>query len=175
MTPLGYEHLRQHLGLTAVEPARPALLKPVTRIVREATHLAIPRQVAPASDDPLAHLLFALKHEGTNLQVLAQALRHIEPAALVDELRKAPNGTYIRIACYLWEAFHEAELSDLPPIGGPTAEVFDPGRYITGPSVRVPQALFDFLEAAAAEALLSVPPPAPSSTAPRAPSRRPAP
>lgn len=68
MSAIGYSYLLQKLGLTAFPPTRPALLKPVTRFVPEDGHLAVPRQSAPG-DDVLEHLLFALKHEGTNLQI----------------------------------------------------------------------------------------------------------
>jgi hypothetical protein len=132
MSVVGYEFLRQHLALRALPPARPALVKPVTRV--EPTHgfLAIPRHVAPAGKDPVEHTLFALKHEGTNLQILAEALPKIGPAGLLAELRRIPTGGYIRLACYLWEHFAQGQLTDLPEIAGATVEVFDPKRFITG-------------------------------------------
>lgn len=136
MTALGYEFIRKTLDLSAVAPERPAMTKSVTRVELSESFLAIPRHVASASNDPLAHVLFALKHEGTNLQILAEALPHIDPACLLLELHKAPNGGYIRLACYLWEQFSGRQLTDLPEIGGPTQDVFDRNRYITGPSQR---------------------------------------
>ena len=136
MTLVGYEFLRQSLRLTAFAPDRPALIKPVTRIEPTDAFLAIPRHVAPDADDPVEHVLFALKHEGTDLQILAEALPKIDPASLLAALRRAPTGTYIRTACYLWEQFTGNQLTDLPEIAGPTVEVFDTDRYITGPSRR---------------------------------------
>jgi hypothetical protein len=79
MRPVGYEHLRQSLSLAALPPAKPAWLKPVTRIEPGDTLLSVPRSVAPDTTQPLAHLLFALKHEGVNLQILAQALPRRRP------------------------------------------------------------------------------------------------
>jgi hypothetical protein len=136
---VGYEYLRQSLSLSAFAPTRPALLKPVTRIGLADNYLAIPRHAAPGSDEPLAHLLFALKHEGTNLQILSQALPRINPIVLLDALRESPTGAYIRTACYLWEKFSGQQLTDLPAIAGPTAEVFDSSRYVTGPAKRDPR------------------------------------
>lgn len=47
----------------------------VTRILRGPDVTVIPESVAPAPDaTSLDHILFALKHEGVNLQILAQAL-----------------------------------------------------------------------------------------------------
>jgi hypothetical protein len=136
MAAVGYEFLRETLGLSAFELERPALIKPVTRIEPADTFLAVPKYVAPDSADPLEHTLFALKHEGVNLQILAEALPKIDPATLLAELRRQPTGGYIRTTCYLWERFTGNQLADLPEIGGPTAELFDPARYITGPSRR---------------------------------------
>jgi len=134
---LGYEFLRQSLRLSGFAPDRPAVLKPVTRIMAEGSFLAVPRHAAPQSEDTLQHVLFALKHEGTNLQLLAEAMRKISPASLLKELRTVPSGTYIRIACFLWEYFTGKELQDLPAIAGVPALVFDPQRYVTGPVRRV--------------------------------------
>jgi Fic/DOC family len=136
MSPVGYEFLRQSLRLNAFPPEFPALVKPVTRIEPADTFLAIPRQVAPETKDPLAHVLFALKHEGTNLQILAEAMPKIDPASLLAELRQSPTGGYIRTACYLWEEFTGQRLADLPEIGGPLVDLFDTGAYITGPPRR---------------------------------------
>jgi hypothetical protein len=133
---IGYEFLRRSLRLSAFEPERPALVKPVTRLERAASFIAVPRAVAPRSEDPAEHLLFALKHEGIDLKILAEALPHLRPATLLTELRRQPTGAYIRKACYLWEQLTGHELTDLPEIAGPTVELFDRDDYITGPSRR---------------------------------------
>lgn len=100
MGAIGYEFLRQSLRLTAFAPSKPAMLMPVTRVEPMPTCLAIPRQVAPARESPVDHLLFALKHEGTDMQILAEALPKLEPASLLAELRRQPTSGYIRMACY---------------------------------------------------------------------------
>ena len=136
MASVGYEFVRTALDLAAFEPARPALVRPVTRIERREAHLAVPAQVAPTSDDPLLHLLFALKHEGVNLQILSQALPHIAAERMREEFAKAPNGQYIRAACYLWEFFTHQSLGDKPEIVGGYVDLFDRERYVTGPDRR---------------------------------------
>ena len=139
VTVFGYEFLRQTLNLSAFPVSRPALLKPVTRVEQTEEFLAIPKPVSPATDDPVEHLMFALKHEGTNLQILAEALPRIDPGALLAELYRSPSGAYIRIACYLWEHLTGRQLSDLPGIAGPTAAVFDPEKYVTRSGARDPR------------------------------------
>ncbi len=136
MTSIGYDFLRKSLGLQAFAMTRPAMVKPVTRVEETPTFLAVPGHVAPDSGDPLDHVLFALKHEGVNLQVLAEALPQVSQDALLEQLRGTPNGQYLRIAGYLWECFTGRTLADAPAIGGATVDLFDTRRYVTGPGVR---------------------------------------
>ncbi|MHB1586839.1 MAG: hypothetical protein ACYCRH_09685 [Acidiferrobacteraceae bacterium] len=110
-TTLGCEFLRQALKLNAFPVSRPALLKPLTRVERTDGLMAVPKHVSPTTDDPLAYVLFALKHEGADLQVLAEALPRIDPGTLLAELCCSPSGVYIRC-----EQFMGAPLTDLPEI-----------------------------------------------------------
>lgn len=130
---LGYEFLRRNLELSAFPLLRPAVIGAVSRVEDTGGLLLVPKTVAPQSADPLVHVLFALKHEGTNLQVLAETMPRIEASDLLRELHKAPTSAYTRTACYLWEYFAKKTLADIPAISGPTAELFDPVRYVTGP------------------------------------------
>lgn len=136
MSTVGYEFLRHALGLTGFEIARPAAVRPVTRVMRTEGLLAVPAHVAPRGDDALDHLLFALKHEGVNLQLLVQAIKFIPPGRLREEIDRTPNGQYIRIACCLWETFTGQHLGGRPEIGVGYVDLFDPARYITGPARR---------------------------------------
>lgn len=129
--PVGYEHLRRSLKLTALPPAKPAVVRPVTRVEDDGTHLSVPRHVAPTEGDPLHHLLFALKHEGTDLAIISQAVKHLDATRLCRALRDTPNGAYIRKACYFWEHFTGNVLEDIPVPGGVVAPVFSPNEYLT--------------------------------------------
>ena len=136
MAIIGYEYLRASLGLSAFALPRPAQVRPVTRVEPTPTYLAVPASVAPASNAPLDHILFALKHEGVNLQVLAEALPMLQAESLLHEIRKTPNGGYVRMACHLWEAFTGSVLEGAPEVGGAAVDLFDPARYVTGPARR---------------------------------------
>lgn len=134
---LGYAHLQQHLQLTTGEPNYPARVAAVTRVMHTVDALLVPAHVAPTDTaTPLEHILFALKHEGTNLRILAQALRGVPAAEMNAAIDAAPTGAYIRIACYLWEQFTGQTLSNLPNIAGVTVNLFDPKQYLTGAAVR---------------------------------------
>ena len=42
--------------------------------------------MAPADGDTLAHLVFALKHEGINLEILSQVLAKLDSSLLQEAL-----------------------------------------------------------------------------------------
>lgn len=139
MPSVGYAHLLQQLPLTAFASERPARVASVTRVTATADAILVPAHVAPTHDEPLEHVLFALKHEGIQLQILAQALRNIPGAVIRDAIRRIPTGSYVRVAGCLWEAFNRRTLDDLPVIAGPTIKLFDSRRYLTGPARRDPR------------------------------------
>lgn len=141
---VGYAHLINAMGLKAIGIKRPALVQPVTRIERSIGALAVPQAVAPEPGDFLAHILFALKHEGVNLAILAQALPRIEDRILVEAITQSPSSGYLRKACFLWEAFSDRLLDYTDKPKGPGIPLFDPERYITGPSVRNSRWRVDF-------------------------------
>ena len=136
MSEIGYAKLKTQLSLSAFDPLIPARLATVTSVTPTHDTLLIPVKVAPKDDSPLSHLLFALKHEGVNLQLLSQALRKISAEDMLATITESPTGAYIRIACFLWEAFNKQDLRGAPTVTGIAANLFDPKKYITGPSVR---------------------------------------
>src|ERR1700756_796284 len=103
MSVIGYAHLCEVLSLKVIAPQRVAMIKPVTRITLIGDCLAVPPSVAPGQDSLFEHVLFALKHEGINLPVLAQTFEQFGPEPFLAELAKSPNGVFIRKACFLWE------------------------------------------------------------------------
>ncbi len=136
MSQIGYAFLQSSLQLAVFEPVCPARTSPVTRVTPTPDALLIPAHVAPGTADPLDHILFALKHEGVNLQVLAQALKRVPAASMMEAIKASPSGSYIRIACFLWEHFNQQALEGLPTIAGPAVPLFDPKHYVTAPPVR---------------------------------------
>lgn len=144
MPAVGYAHLHQHLGLSAFAPRRPALVKPVIRVDFNEGFVGVPVGMAPAEDDLLGHVLFALKHEGTDLQILSEALPRIDTARLVAELHATPSGQYLRIAGFLWETFTGRILDGLPALRGATVPVFNPQAYLTAPGLRSPRWRVEF-------------------------------
>lgn len=85
MQPAGYNRLLQESTVKALPPARLAEVRAVTRKEVIGQTLAVPASMAPAAGDLLGHILFALKHEGVELAILAQCL----PLITEPELRTA--------------------------------------------------------------------------------------
>ena len=132
MRDVGYAFLRDHLQLPIPPVRRPARVAPVIRVAPGAHGtLAVPAAVAPQTLDPLDHVLFALKHEGTDLLVLSQALRRIPAEQMAAEVIKKPTGRFVRKAGFLWEHFNRAELSGIAPRGA-YVPLLDPDLYFTG-------------------------------------------
>lgn len=136
MDAVGYEHLRGQFKLSTFPVGHPARIRPVSRVLDAPDELQVPKGVAPKSDHPLDHLIFALRYEGINLQILAEALPRIPAGDILARLRESPSGLFVRKACYLWEWFTGEELSDLPSVAGPYGDLFDAKRYVTGTVVK---------------------------------------
>ena len=144
MATVGYAHLCESLDLKVIPPHRVAMIKPVTRITLIGNCLAVPHAVAPAQHVLFEHVLFALKHEGVNLAILAQVFERLGPEPLLAGLAESPHGAFIRKACYLWEGFTGRVLDYALPVRGRVVALFDPERYVTGPSIRNSRWRIDF-------------------------------
>jgi Fic family protein len=141
---IGYEFLREQLILSAFPCARPARIANVAKVVEGDVFLEVPASVAPATQELLEHLLFALKHEGINLQILAQALPQVPASQIADAFTKTPASKYVRMVAYLWEQFTGQTLGGLPAAVGPYVDLFDATRYITGKPQRNTRWRVDF-------------------------------
>lgn len=132
MTPVGYAMLLQEPAVKA--PLRPVMaeIRAVTRKERIAQTLAVPANMAPPAGDLLGHSLFALKHEGVDLCILAQALPLIPEADIRTAYNAAPTSQYLRKACYLWEHFTGQTIAREEPTTRPAyTPLFDPEQYLT--------------------------------------------
>jgi hypothetical protein len=130
---VGYAFLHQHLQIPLPEPAKPAMVASVTRVQETLLDIRVPAHVAVEGDDILAHALFALKHEGTDLGILSYALLQVSAAQLEMALKASPSSAYLRVLAFLWEQFTGKVLDGTITVAGAYAKVFDPKRYLTGP------------------------------------------
>jgi len=143
-TLVGYEFLRDHLNLSAFPCSVPARISNAPKIRERAGFLEVPETVAPLTHDTLEHVLFALKHEGINLQILCQAMRRIPMDKIVSAVTNHPASKYVRMAAYLWEQFSGQEINDVPSATGPYVDLFDDTKYLTGRRQRNTKWRIDF-------------------------------
>jgi hypothetical protein len=126
---VGYARLVDTLDLRVCPPKRPAsIVRSVNRRVETEDRILFPSGVA-LTDTPIGQLEFALRHEGMDLAILAEALPAIGPEALVKRLRENPNGEYVRRAAFLWEWLTgDALEADVQPTAR-YIDLFDTDRY----------------------------------------------
>lgn len=77
---------------------------------RKGNLLQVPPTLYPDSSDPIVHILFALKFEGVNLQILAEVLPRISSEAIERTLEESANSIPVRKLGFLWEYFNGRSL-----------------------------------------------------------------
>ena len=131
MKKIGYAFIKDQMQLNVFDPSPTAIVSAkVYKVKMEESLLLVPSKVAPVSADPIEHLLFAIKYEGVNLQILSQALQQIEANSVLQALEKAPSGAYIRKLAFLWECFNRSELNFKSPATN-YIDLFDSKKYVT--------------------------------------------
>jgi len=127
----GYAYLAELGDVRALDPDVVCQVRAVKRVERIGDLIAIPAALKPADGDILGHILFALKYEGVNLQILAQALPLVAEPVIREAFNSSPNGKYLRIACFLWEHFNRETIRrSLEELKGNYQPLFDPHIYI---------------------------------------------
>lgn len=129
----GYAFLVETLRLSAFFPECPSRVsRAVNRKVETAACRLIPPRMAPKTSSIVEHALFALKHEGVNLQILAEAVPLIPEEDLRRQLEARSSGVFVRKLGFLWERFTGRTLVGIS-VSGSYADFFDEDRYFTGP------------------------------------------
>jgi hypothetical protein len=77
-------------------------------------------------DDPFDHLVFALKYDDFNLDVLVQSLTRLGPDRVLAHVESQPNGKYARQLGYLYELLTGELLALKVAIGGGYVDLLDP-------------------------------------------------
>ena len=114
----GYSYLRDTFRTTALSLSNEAVVNSgVNKLVRADSHLFVPPRIAPDKNDLMAHLVFALKHEGINLEILSQVLPKLDSALLQQSLDNKPSSAIYRKIGWLWEEFTQKQLDYERPCG----------------------------------------------------------
>lgn len=131
---IGYELLLSRIPVRMPPLARPARIKPVTRIEVMQDLLAVPKHVAPEDGASiLIHAQFALKHEGVNLAILHEAMKLVAADELTSALTEQPKAANLRRLAFVWEKANQGALPlPWPNTGGNYVDMFDTQAHYTG-------------------------------------------
>ncbi len=114
----GYSFLRDTFRTTALSLSNEAVVNSgVNKLVRADSQLFVPPRMAPDKNDLMAQLVFALKHEGINLEILSQVLPKLDSALLQQSLDNKPSSAIYRKIGWLWEEFTQKQLDYKRPSG----------------------------------------------------------
>ena len=129
----GYSYLVRCFCQSSIKPRVTAKVSlSVSRRVEQSGCILFPMSSVPPANDLLGHILFAIRYEGINLQILSEMLPRVSEKAMREAIQAKPNGAYLRKAGYLWELFTERTIADITPAGR-YIELFDSDRYFTDP------------------------------------------
>lgn len=135
----GYGYLRDAFRTTSLSLGSEAVVSSgVNKLVRTDSQLLVPPRMAPADGDTLAHLVFALKHEGINLEILSQVLAKLDSSLLQEALDDKPSSAIYRKLGWLYEEFTQKQLDYGRPFGN-YVDFFDENFYFTGPKRQIPR------------------------------------
>ncbi len=135
MTPLGYAWLGRHFGLKT-RPLRHRSFLGTSRSTRERADGTIEdhfvRKYDPGND-PLNQLVFALKYDGLDLDLLSKVVHKIGAEAVAAFISRTPNGKYARqIGCW-FEILTGREVPLQQAIDVRYTPLLDPERYVVAP------------------------------------------
>ena len=132
MERLGYSHLIESFSLPVLEQPLQCFLGTGTGISREITPqgMEIHYPVRYRTDGSWqAHLLFAIRHEGVNLEVLKALFRRVDEKEMSALVLASPHSIYARRLWFLYEFLTGHELPIPPLKSGNYACVLPPDEY----------------------------------------------
>ena len=132
MERLGYSHLIEFFSLSVLEQPVQCFLHAGSVLTREVTSTGVeihyPRRFR-TNGSWQSHLLFAIKHEGVNLEVLKALFQRIDMQDMSALVSASPHSVYVRRLWFLYEFLTEHELSVPPLKTGNFDYVLPPEEY----------------------------------------------
>jgi hypothetical protein len=133
MERLGYSHLIERFSLTVLEQPMQCFLDTGTELSRELTpegmEVHYPQRFR-TDGSWQEHLLFAIKHEGVNLEVLRALFQRLEAQEMAALVSESPHSVYVRRLWFLYEYLTAHELPVLPLKTGNYGYVLPPDEYL---------------------------------------------
>jgi len=130
--PVGYKWLVKEYGLSTFPLSHESHIGARTR--SDATKPGVIQEVFPQKywpgNGPFDHLVFALKYDDFNLDVLRQSFEQLGADRVRQYVESQPNGKYARQLGYLYEMLNEVTLDLSVAIGGAYVDLLDPEKYL---------------------------------------------
>lgn len=91
-------------------------------------------------DDPLDHIVFALKYDGLDLDIIGKAFQQISPEKVAEFVSRTPTGKYSKQIGFWFEMLTGREVPLKEKLIGNYTPLLDPQRYVVAPEpVRNPR------------------------------------
>lgn len=130
--PVGYAWLIKEFGLSTFPLSHESYIG--ARARSDATKAGMVHEIFQPNywpgDDPFDHLVFALKYDDFNLDVLDQSLTKLGADRVLAHVGNQPNGKYARQLGYLFELLTGEQLALRVAIGGGYVNLLDPDKYL---------------------------------------------
>jgi hypothetical protein len=129
---IGYRWLIERYGLVVTQALRAETVIGPTRatVSDETTERRTVQEVLRPVATPAAHLSFALKHEGVQLEVLSRLFAAAPASELVAWIRREPTGQYARRTGFLYECLTGHKLDVPDTTRGNYVPAIDPEREL---------------------------------------------
>ncbi|OHY79853.1 Fic family protein [Marinobacter sp. AC-23] len=128
----GYAWLKDHFKLPVTQ--RLSILSQIGRDrktnVQDGVRYETYRPSSQPDNNPVAHLAFALKHEGIHLELLSHAFANIDKQALATWIASEPSGQYARKAGFLYE-WLTGDTLPVPQVSGGYRNLLNPDQVVT--------------------------------------------
>lgn len=132
MERLGYSHLLEHFSLTVLKLPIQCFLDTGTarssEVTPEGMEVHYPQRFR-TDGSWQGHLLFAIKHEGVNLEILKAIFTQLAPQEMASLVSASPHSVYVRRLWFLYEYLTGNELPIPPLKTGNYNYVLPPDEY----------------------------------------------
>jgi len=120
----GYAYLVDKFSLQTILPYQMHAVSTTQSDIRTLDWIIHPLRRKPQTSD-VAHLLFALKHEGVNLLLLKQIFAQIGPAPLENAVHAKPTSAYLHRLCFFYDWLMDDKLTAPSDLAGAYADAID--------------------------------------------------
>jgi len=138
---IGYQALIEQLNLSVIKHYRKSYISLHGRghikiNNHYETHVYPNTYALKDPDNPIAQLVFALKYDGVNLEILQAVFNKLEQQVIEQAVKQHQSSKYIRVLWFLYELLTGVIISAPEIKKLKYVDVLDPERYFTAPGIK---------------------------------------